>query len=155
MTFLAKRHDNRGWLESDAERRERAGKPLSIRGAIVEWRGDLPERAARCCMKTTGASQGCMCCNCTRANMHHYGGVSLASIPWMARTHAQFLEGLRRQLIKVHVTTVPDRDALVGKLKMLNKHPWGRIVNRPPREDFWKISHGDRLVIGGVYFGHI
>ena len=53
---LSARRDGMPWQPSDSWRRTKQGPPLEMRGAVCEYRGDMPERSARAAMKGHGGS---------------------------------------------------------------------------------------------------
>ena len=82
------RHDDMAWDSKDsAWRANMTDVPLSFRACCIEFRGDLPERAARSGLKSTTSKQGCMSCNCDARELHsHYDEWTIDRCPHPTRT---------------------------------------------------------------------
>jgi len=74
--------------------------------AIVEYRGDWPERAERAGFKTHQGYACCPDCDCDRTTQFkNLEQCTVHHLPWGERTHASYLNDLKEQLIRVRVDT--------------------------------------------------
>ena len=145
--YLAHRLDGRAWLPGDAHRASLSTSPLEIRGAVCEYRGDLPERCAVAGVKSF--QHGCMCCTTTKAQLHtQYGQCLLSNLPFAPRSHEVYMAELRNAMRKVVLPSVDDRNQLVNALAWKHKYPWGRRVVATKGAK-WGLRAGDKLVCGG------
>ena len=79
------RHDSAPFGPSEQHRCSIAGCRLPFLSALVEYRGDLPERCAVAGFKHHGG--GCMCCMATPREFHDsYGECTAYQLPFQART---------------------------------------------------------------------
>jgi hypothetical protein len=145
--YLKRRRDGRPWLQSDAWRQTAAARPLPIRGAVCEYRGDWPERCAKAGMKSHTANAGCPCCTAHKRGQHsRYAECSVERIPWPERDHERYLAELEQRLVKVRISNLDEKAEVVDALRWRVKFPWGRSVC-PRRGKRWGLKTGDKLCI--------
>ena len=149
-----RRHDNTPFdVVRDDVRLARAGEPLPFMCAVIEYRGDIPERAAAAGCKNASGKQPCMCCTARNIQLHEgYASCTMVSMPWPVRTHESLLADLANQLIEVHLADRDDLQALLHLLDFKKAYPWGRAVNNTAAGRRFGLKHGDRLTIGGPIF---
>ena len=143
------RFDGREWMPNDRDRQAAAGSPLIFRGSVNEYRADLPERCAAAGMKSHSADMGCMVCHCNGHEAHaRTNEVTLYNFPFRLRSHANYLEELPLQLIRVDIASVARQEGLVDILVLKQKYPWGRRVvgNHGLR---YGLRANDVLIMGG------
>ena len=109
--YLRQRRDGRPWMDSDCWRRAKVGEELEIRGALCEYRADMPERCAKAGMKGHASNHGCMCCSATNLNLHsRYHECNLANLPWEPRDQSKYLEEVQTHIIKVRVISLDEKN---------------------------------------------
>ena len=147
--YMPCRRDGLQWLRSDSWRRTVVAEQLPLRGAVCEYRGDWPERAAQAGMKGHGAFAGCMCCTATSADLHtKYDECTLFHLPWPKREHSNLMRELQLQLIKVTINSLDEKILLLDSLRWLSKYPWGCRI-KPRRGQQFGLKTNDKLCVGG------
>ena len=143
------RFDGRAWMPNDRDRQAAVGSPLHIRGSVNEYRADLIERCAQAGMKSHNADMGCMLCHCSGEQAHtRTNEVTFDNFPFRLRTHANYLEELALQLIRVGIASVAEQAGLLDALVMKQQYPWGRRA-----KGILGLTYGlraqDMLILGG------
>ena len=128
--YMSTRFDGLPWQPTDQARQCLAGRSLELRGAICEYRADLPERSARSGMKGHSATMGCMVCECGNKRYSGLHTCTLHTQPWELRTHESYMEELTAHLVRVDVNSVEEKIRLLSKLHFLAAFPWGRVVKK-------------------------
>jgi len=147
--FMAFRFDRLDWRPNDIEREARAGAELPIRGAVCEYRADLPERCARAGIKSHNAAKSCMVCYCDGNDMYNrFHECGLQGSCWPSRDHNSYLDELLFQLVMVKIPNRLQHSRLLRSLELLTAHPWGRCVQGRMGAT-WGLRAGDRLILGG------
>ena len=145
--YMASRWDMSPFHPCEHERAARAGTELPIRGAMCEYRGDLPERCQRAGVKTQQGFYGCLSCMEQSCTIHdRVAEVTLATSPWTPRTEDNYFEELLTHLVAVSVATAAEKQLLIAALESLAAYPWGRVVNGNKGAP-WRLAAGDRLVV--------
>ena len=142
------RFDHIPWLYEDRDRAELRNDTLPVRGALVEYRGDLPERAQKAGQKTHAADFLCMKCTARAKTAHrHYDKCSVHSWPFELRTHEHIIDEMMSHLVFIHIATVMAKQQLLNSMHWLQAYPWGRTVFGTGGRPF-RLKAGDRLIIG-------
>jgi len=145
--FSEHRPDGLQWQPQDGLRAARAGTPMKIRGALIEYRADLPERCLVARVKCHNSQYGCMGCMRKSSELHsHVEEVSLMSTPWVARTHEKYIEEASSHLVSVAIESEAERDRLGKSLQWLHQYPWGRRVVGA-KGSAWGLAANDQLIV--------
>ena len=148
--YMTCRLDGGDWVKGEDElRKTLASSVYPCRGALTEYRADLPERCQRAGLKNQGGYLGCFDCTCKSTEAHtRYHEARLHHCPWPVRTHESYLVELWQQLVKVSILDKPAHDELLDLLGWTQKYPWGRSVHKKKANRF-NLQKGDRIIIGG------
>ena len=76
-----------------------------------------------------------------------YSEYSFSTMPWTERSHASYLEDLRKHIHMVTIDSLDDKSRLLDSLHWLVKYPWGRTVKRG--HGCFGLRPGDSLCCGG------
>ena len=146
--YLQARLDGCPWLREDAHRSSLVHAVFPFPGAVVEYRGDLPERAMKAGLKTHKGALACMKCYAGNSKMHDkYGECTLHHWPFPTRTHESYVEEMLSHLVYAHIGSNDEKQELLNSLAWRQVYPWGRCVVGKRAKKFG-LAAGDRVVIG-------
>jgi hypothetical protein len=115
--FPAAGPDGQPWPPSDERRRARVGLALSLRGAVVQIKGDWAEYAHSLGFPTwRHTDYPCLWCRCDRETLYDWDDMVPGELPWMPNSADDYSDACSRAERHVVIRTAALRDRIASLL---------------------------------------
>lgn len=138
-TFPGRRHDGSPWAEGDPNK-ALGGSPLGYRACVLMVKGDWPEFANTLAYPTWASHKHpCFACSCTGGpdgDWQKTEGVSVLSLPWLAKGSSEYSAACAAAEVRVTVPSAAVWHDLLGHLRFDHRksgsHGRALVVDFPP-----------------------